>query len=270
MVTGMQGSRARSALADSTFSDVRWVSETASTNDDLHALAVDGAPEGVVIVADHQSAGRGRLDRSWQAPSGSSLLVSMLVRPGLAVDQTHLVTAAVACSAVQACVDVADYEPSLKWPNDVVVLAESGDVQGKLAGVLAESVVVRDQIDAVVVGIGLNVNWPAQLPDDLQGIAIALNHVVGHEVDREDLLIALLRRLHQWRAALTDPAGRDRLMQRYRDSCSTLGAKVRVDLLTESFDGTAVDVTSDGHLVVDTERGRRVVVAGDVVHLRTS
>lgn len=248
---------------------MRWVSETESTNDDVLAEARNGAPEGVVLVADHQRAGRGRLDRTWQAPPQSSLLVSILMRPALTPVDAHLAATAVACAAVEGCADVAGVDLRLKWPNDLVVVDREGMVTGKLAGVLAESIVEEGQLRAVVVGIGINVNWPADLPPDLAGIAVALNHLLGHEVDREDVLVAVLRRLETWRAALDAADGRERLVDRYRQLCVTLGATVQVDLQGRSFAGQAVDITPEGHLVVDAEGERREVVAGDVVQVRT-
>jgi BirA family biotin operon repressor/biotin-[acetyl-CoA-carboxylase] ligase len=270
MVTGVQGSRARSALAGTRFADVRWVGETTSTNDDLQALVLEGTTDDVVLVADHQTAGRGRLGRTWEAPPASSLLVSVLVHVALDPAQAHLVATATACAAAEACERVAGVVPALKWPNDLVIVDGDHIVRGKLAGILAESVVEAGRLEAVVVGVGINVNWPAELPAELDGIAIALNHVVEREVDREDLLVALLERLEVWLAAIEHPAGRAALLRRYRAACSTLGARVRVELSSESFEGTAVAIDDDGHLVVahDADRRRREVVAGDVVHVR--
>jgi BirA family biotin operon repressor/biotin-[acetyl-CoA-carboxylase] ligase len=266
----MHGSRARSALAGSTFADVRWVDQTGSTNDDVLAIARNGGPEGVVVVAEHQTAGRGRLDRSWQAPAGSSLLVSILVRPSLPPEDAHLVSTAVAVAAAEACADVAGVAPVIKWPNDMLLGDDDGTVRGKVAGILAETVIERGELQAVVVGIGLNVNWPRELPAELQGIATALNHAAGVEVDREDLLIALLRGVARWRHRLDSDEGRHELVDRYRELCATIGARVRVDLREESFVGTALDVSAEGHLHVqpDGETGAREVVAGDVVHVR--
>jgi BirA family biotin operon repressor/biotin-[acetyl-CoA-carboxylase] ligase len=272
MVTGVQGSRARSALAGTRFGDVRWVDETTSTNDDLRRLAQAGASGDVVLVADHQTAGRGRLGRSWEAPPKSSLLVSVLVRVGLDPAQAHLVSTAAGCAATEACAQVADVRPKLKWPNDLVLVDERGAVRGKLAGILAESIIDGDRLDAVVVGVGMNVNWPEQLPPELDGIAISLNHVVGADVDREDLLVALLERLAVWLGPIDTADGRARLLAHYRAACSTLGARVRVELANESFQGEAVDIDGDGHLVVidEADRERRTVVAGDVVHIRSA
>jgi BirA family biotin operon repressor/biotin-[acetyl-CoA-carboxylase] ligase len=141
--------------------------------------------------------------------------------------------------------------PALKWPNDLVADGR------KLAGVLAETAP-----PAVVVGVGINVNWPQPLPVELEGTATALNHVSGRVVDGEDLLAALLETL----GALYPDW--DRVAAEYRRACSTVGQVVRVELGHESVEGTAVDLTDEGHLLLDVEGRYRIVASGDVVHLR--
>ena len=132
------GDRARAALAGSRFADVRWVAETGSTNADLLALARDGAPEGIVLVADHQTAGRGRLGRTWEAPPGASLLVSVLLRPPAAV--ADAVTMAAGVAMADAVDEVAGVHARLKWPNDLVVAVDGPTADDrKLAGILAEA-----------------------------------------------------------------------------------------------------------------------------------
>jgi BirA family biotin operon repressor/biotin-[acetyl-CoA-carboxylase] ligase len=209
-----------------------------------------------VVVADHQTAGRGRLDRTWEAPPGSSLLLTALLRPSLAAPRIHLVTMAVALAAADACAEVAGFSPELKWPNDLVVGGR------KLAGVLAEASFDGTELQWVVVGIGVNVNWPDDLPAELDGIAVAANHVAGRRVDRERLLVELLTRLETRYSSLDSVTGD------YRARCATIGRDVRVDLPGETFEGRAVDVDEDGHLVVDTVDRARTVAAGDVVHVR--
>jgi BirA family biotin operon repressor/biotin-[acetyl-CoA-carboxylase] ligase len=264
----MTGDRARSALAGTRFADVRWVQETGSTNTDLLDLARAGAAEGVVLVADHQSQGRGRLGRTWQAPPGSSLLVSILLRPPLAVDRAFAATMAVGLSAASACLASTGWMPSLKWPNDLVAIRDDG-ARRKLGGMLTETVVDGPRLDALVVGIGVNVNWPDDLPDELREIATAINHEVGREVDREDLLVALLRELDAHYAAFDDRAAHDALVDAYRRSSATLGHRVRAELADEHVEGTAVDLTPEGHLVLDLDDGtQREVVTADIVHLR--
>ena len=282
MVTCVPGGRARSGLAGgpgARFADVRWVAETASTNADAMELARQGEPEGIVLVADHQTAGRGRAGRSWTAPPGAGLLLSVLLRPPAPV--VDLATMAVAVSAATAVARVAGFEPRLKWPNDLVWPGDGSAPDRKLAGILAEadwpvtapiSAGWRDPADhdrtAVVVGIGINVTWPADLPEELADIAVAINHVVDRAVDREDLLVALLEELGPRYAALV-AGDRVALMDEWRARSATLGRMVRVDLGADDVEGKAVDVTADGHLVVETLEGvRRVFAVGDVVHLR--
>ncbi len=281
MFTGMPGDRARSALAGTRFEDVRWVSETGSTNADALELARQGGAEGVVLVADHQRAGRGRRGRTWEAPAGSSLLCSVLLRPpSRAVGGTTMAMAVAAASAVE---QVAGFAPGLKWPNDLVVAGPGGVGDRKLAGILAEAdwpagSAVADgwrqpephERAVVVVGIGLNVNWPADLPADLAELAVAANHLAGHDVDREELLAALLVGLDRLYGDLvTGGAAAEAVFDEWRRRSATLGRRVRVDLGRHEVEGVAVDVTGDGHLVVETPAGSlRTFAAGDVVHLR--
>ena len=253
--------------------DVRRTPETTSTNADLLALARSGAPEGVVLVADHQTAGRGRLDRTWEAPPGASLLTSILLRPSdpprsLAVDQLHLVANAVGIAAAVAARRVSGAEVDLKWPNDLVI--STADGVRKVSGILAESILSDGRVDALVVGIGINVNWPADLPPDLADIAIALNHAAGRAVDRLELLGELLAELGRCYASLASADGRAALLGEYRSLSATIGSRVRVELPGETFEGDAIDLTAEGHLlVVDECPDRpREVVAGDVVHVR--
>jgi BirA family biotin operon repressor/biotin-[acetyl-CoA-carboxylase] ligase len=232
------------------FTDVRWVEETDSTNTRLLDDARSGAAEGRVLVADHQTAGRGRLGRRWEAPPGSALLVSVLVRPSLPVARAHLVTMAAGLAASDACDAVAGVRPGLKWPNDLVV------DDAKLAGLLAESVVDGDALRALVVGMGLNVTAaPAE------GATCLADHAEAG-VERRDLLDAWLARLDARLDSL------DEVLGDYRPRCATLGRDVRVERPDGVVEGRAADVTDDGHLVVDTGAGRVDLAVGDVVHVR--
>lgn len=261
--------RLDAAVAGTRFTEVRWVVETGSTNADLLVEAGAGPAADVVLVADHQGAGRGRLDRTWEAPPGSSLLVSVLLRPALAPDELHLVSTAVGVAAVEAVRAVA-VPAALKWPNDLVV--ETPDGVRKLAGILAEARLQGSTVEAVVVGIGINVNWPEPLPEELARIAVAANQVVGHDLDRVALLGSFLVALDAELAHLATGPGRATLLTRYRDRCATLGAAVRVELADETFEGRAVRVDDAGHLVVEVagEPDERVIAAGDVVHVRVA
>jgi len=228
------------------------LAETASTNTVALAAGAEGEPEGYVVVADHQTAGRGRMGRTWVAAPGTALLVSVLLRPP--PEAAHVAVSAVACAAAAACERVAGVSPALKWPNDLV----AGD--RKLAGVLAET---PGNVACVVVGLGLNVHVPPDRPASLSGLAVDLDELAGRRVARGELLDAVLMEL-----ALRYE-GLDRVMDEYRARCSTIGRDVRVVQADSELVGRATAVADDGSLAVATAGGGEVTVsAGDVVHLR--
>jgi BirA family biotin operon repressor/biotin-[acetyl-CoA-carboxylase] ligase len=212
-------------------------------------------------------------------------------------------TMAVALAVAEAVEEVTGVTPRLKWPNDLVLPAPGavtsrrtdvdwtaggapdgtakGGVDRKLGGILAEAdwpagsdvaagyrrPSSRQRV-VVVVGVGLNVNWPVDLPDELAESATAINHVTGATVDRGDLLVSILRRLDRHYSSLV-AGDRAAVFDAWRARSATLGRRVRVDLGPDDVEGTAVDVTDDGHLVVRTDDGdRRTFAVGDVVHLR--
>lgn len=240
---------------------VETVDEIDSTNRVLLERARAGEPHGRVLVADHQTAGRGRLGRAWEAPPGASLLASVLLRPDLEVADASLVTMAAGLAAVDACSGVAGVRPTLKWPNDLVI--DRPDGTRKLAGLLAESLVEGGRLAALVVGIGLNVNWPHPLPAALDGIATALNHETGHDIDRRTVLEA-------WLGAFAHRYDRlDRgVIDDYRSACSTLGRRVRVERHDDVLEGMATDIDEAGRLLVEMAGTVHTVTIGDVVHLR--
>jgi BirA family biotin operon repressor/biotin-[acetyl-CoA-carboxylase] ligase len=227
---------------------VEWFATLDSTN--RHALdcAREGADDGLVVVADEQTAGRGRLGRTWESPPGSSLLVTVLLRQ---TGGDHAVMAA-GVALARAVEQVAAIDVALKWPNDLVV----GD--RKLAGLLAEA-----ESDALVIGAGCNVNWET-FPDELEGTATACNLEAGHAVDRDALLDAYLDELVATRAAGAP------LLDEYRARLATLGLRVRVrHVRGDDIEGIALGVTDDGALVVRDDVGvEHTVVAADVHHLR--
>ena len=238
--------------------EIRWFDQVDSTNAYVREQARFGAHEGLVAVADHQTAGRGRLGRRWESPPGVSLLASVLLRPNIDPADLHLCTTVVALAAMDACRVVAGVGTLLKWPNDLLVDGS------KVAGILAEAEFAGADLAAVVVGIGINVGWPG--PPEAGGTS--LEAATGSPVDRRVLLHALLAALSERRAGLEAAAGRRALADEGRRRCATLGQQVRVTLEGEEITGQAVAVDDAGHLVVETPTGSRRVTAGDVVHLR--
>lgn len=262
------------------FTEIRRFGELDSTNRYLLDEARGGAGEGLVVTADHQTAGRGRLGRRWEAPAGSNLLVSVLLRPDLRVEELHLCTLSMALAARSACVEAAGVEAVLKWPNDLVV------GERKLAGILAETTTGAGRSEApgagsppraVVVGLGLNVGWPGPesdpgavaVPEDLLDRATSLRRESGTRIEPSDLLGVVLGHLENRLDDLASAEGRGRLVAEYRRVCTTLGRDVMVSLAGEMVRGTVADISVEGHLLLDVGAGIRTVTAGDVVHLRT-
>ncbi|WP_300011377.1 biotin--[acetyl-CoA-carboxylase] ligase [Pseudonocardia sp.] len=240
------------------------VERTGSTNADLMAAAVAGAPDRTVLVAEHQEAGRGRLARSWVSPPGSGLTVSVLFRPaGVSPSRFSWLPLLAGLAVLETVRSFTSAPAGLKWPNDLLLGAEPR----KVAGILAE--VADPSRPAVVVGIGLNVD---SAPPD-QPAACSLADETGQGVDRAAVLVELLTRLAEreaaWREERGDPEV-TRLRADYRAACASLGVPVRVELPGgASVSGIAEDVDGDGRLLLlDAGRHRRAVAAGDVVHLR--
>jgi BirA family biotin operon repressor/biotin-[acetyl-CoA-carboxylase] ligase len=228
---------------------VEHFAEVDSTNRYVLDAARAGAADGLVAVADVQTAGRGRLDRTWKAPPGSSLLVSALVRTEGDAGPVVMAAAVALAGAVDR---VAGVPARLKWPNDVVVQDR------KLAGLLAERAG-----NALVVGAGCNVNWE-RFPDDLAGSATSCNLEAGRPVDRDVLLVAFLEGF----AMVLQRGGG--VVEEYRARLATLGRRVRVEPVRgDPLLGTAVHLTDDGALVVRDDAGTdHTVATADVAHLR--
>ncbi|GAA3829126.1 biotin--[acetyl-CoA-carboxylase] ligase [Streptomyces coacervatus] len=247
--------------------EVEVVQSTGSTNSDLVALAGAGkAGEGAVLVAEEQTAGRGRLDRQWTAPARSGLFFSVLLKPGgVPVARWGWLPLLTGVAVATGLSRSAGVDTALKWPNDLLV--SIGGEERKAGGILAE----RAGDDAVVVGVGINVTLREnELPVPQAG-SLALAGAVS--TDRDPLLRAMLRSLEEWygrwRDAGGDPAASG-LQETYAAGCATLGRTVRAELPGDrSLVGEAVAVDGDGRLVIATEDGvQEPVGAGDIVHLR--
>ncbi|MET9824629.1 MULTISPECIES: biotin--[acetyl-CoA-carboxylase] ligase [Streptomyces] len=243
------------------------VQRTGSTNSDLVARAAEGdLAEGVVLVAEEQSAARGRLDRRWTAPPRSGLFFSVLLRPAeVPVTRWGWLPLLTGVAVATGLSRVAGVDTALKWPNDLLVTV--GGEERKAGGILAE----RAGTDGVVIGVGINVSLRAdELPVPRAG-SLALAGATG--TDRDPLLRGVLRSLEdwygRWRAADGDPAASG-LQETYAAGCATLGRMVRAELPGDrSLVGEAVAVDGDGRLVLATEAGvQEPVGAGDIVHLR--
>jgi BirA family transcriptional regulator, biotin operon repressor / biotin---[acetyl-CoA-carboxylase] ligase len=259
--------RLRRAFAqDARWHEVRVIGSCESTNAEVAAAARAGSPEGLVVLAEQQTAGRGRLGRQWASPPRAGVLMSVLLRPGVAGPGRPGVEPAAwpllpllsGVAAVEAVRAVGRVEAMLKWPNDVIV------DERKLGGILTERV-----DDAVVVGIGLNVSMRS---DELPVQTATSLAVAGGGTDREilakELLRALGRRYDRWR----DTAGSmESVIPAYRELCETIGAQVEVQLPGgDVVRGTVTGIDDTGRLVIaDDETGvERGWLVGDVTHVR--
>ena len=236
---------------------VEYHESIGSTNDRARERAADGDRD-IVVVADEQTGGRGRLERSWDSPPGG-IWASTVLDPTLPAAHVPLVTLAAGVAVVDACRAVG-VEATLKWPNDVLVGDDPDSERGgrKLAGILTEMEGEADRVSWLLVGIGLNANIaPEALPND----ATSLKEQDG-DVDRRMVLQTILGSL----SALV--AAPETIIEQWRAYSSTLGRAVRVDTGREQLVGQAVDVQFPGALVVDTDSGEEVIHAGDCEHLR--
>ncbi len=254
------------------FFSITHVEETGSTNADLLAMASSGRPEGAVRVTDHQTAGRGRQDRSWHDGPGDSLLMSVLLRPPPALAPViPFIVGLAAVDAVAATLaalapDRVEHGAALKWPNDVLVPALG---ERKLAGILAEATTAAGAglpPLAVVVGMGMNLRWSAPPPPEIAVKAATLTEVAGCDVDRWAVAEQVLMGLERWlgRAERDGPRA---LLDQYRPRCLTLGRQVRMQTPVDVIEGEAMAVADDGGLVISGPTGSVTVYAGDAHHI---
>ncbi len=240
---------------------VEVLDEVASTNAEAARRAHDGAPDGLVIAAEHQTAGRGRLDRTWQTPRGSAVVFSLLLRPE-APTRSWPWLPLLTGYAVDKALRASGLDAGVKWPNDVLI----GDK--KVAGILVERIDTPDG-PAAVVGVGINVGLrPDELPVPT---ATSLEIELGRPVDRTDVLVVALNAVRE--AVDAWEMGGDlngmRLQESYAAACVTVGRDVRVELPDgTALAGRAVEVDPTGQLVVEHDGVRTAVAAGDVVHVR--
>ena len=237
--------------------EIRVVDETMSTNADVRTAAEAGTAEGLVVIAERQTSGRGRLDRVWASPPRAGVLLSMLLRPDVPPPALPLIPLLSGVTVVEAVRAVANLPARLKWPNDVLVDGR------KLGGLLVERTA-----DAVVVGVGLNVSTRQQELPVPTATSIAL---AGGVADREQLVKELLRAFERRYVAYTAARGApDSVLPAYREVCETIGQQVTVQVADGPVEvGTATAVDDNGMLVVrDADGVERSWSAGDVVHLR--
>ncbi len=227
-------------------------------------MASEGVAEGFSIVADEQTAGRGRLQRAWSSPKGAGLYFSILLRPAIPQEHSPLITFMAALAVGDALQEAAGVQADIKWPNDLL------SDERKICGILAEAIETPAG-RAVVVGIGINLTQNA-FPPELANVATSVSEVTGQPPERETILTALLRALVRWYSLLHEPDGREKIVAAWcnRSSYAT-GKFVQVSNGDEVWQGTTNGVERDGALRLSTANGEiKVVRAGDVCSVRSS
>lgn len=239
--------------------DIRVFRETTSTNDVVEKLAADGVKEGVVVFAEAQSKGRGRLGRRWVSPPGKGLWFSILLRPALRPVETTQLTVATAIALARAIRQTTRLQPQVKWPNDILVKHR------KVAGILMEMAAETDVVKHVILGIGIDVNLSSNdFPAEIKEHATSLRIERSHAVNRAELAVAVLRELdddyHRLRQGQFEAVAEE-----WTRACSTIGQMVAVRMGETVVRGRAEALDTDGALVVRTQHGRPVrIVGGDV------
>ena len=230
-----------------------YLQTTSSTQDVARAEAEAGGPVGTAVLAEEQTAGRGRLGRAWVSPAGKNIYVTLVMRPPA---PKLRVLSIVSPLAIAEALEGIGLAPRLKWPNDVLVGGR------KIAGILIETELSGDAVKYALVGIGLNVNFDVETTPEIADIATSVRRELGRDASREELLAAVL---NAFEARYEQALEGDAVFQAWRSRLETLGRRVRATLGELVEEGVAEDVDAEGNLLVRRDDGSLAVVeAGDV------
>ncbi len=236
---------------------MRCLPSASSTQDVARAEAEGGAPEGTVVLAEEQTAGRGRLGRSWVSPAGTNLYLTIVMRPD--VERLRSLSMVAPLAVAEAVEETAGLSPRIKWPNDVLIGGR------KLAGVLIETELSGQAVRYSLVGIGLNVNLDVERAPEIADIATSLKRETGHEMSREAVLASLLNRFEALYIVAQQGSA---VHEAWRSRLETLGRQVRARFGQQVEEGLAEDVDAEGSLILRRPDGSRVTVAAGDVTLR--
>ncbi len=240
-----------------------YYEEIGSTNDEAFHLGVAGAPEGTVLIAESQMAGKGRMQRVWYSPPGANIYTSIILRPMFEAPRAPQISIAAGVAVAEILEDYCPGKVRLKWPNDVLIEGK------KICGILAQMKMSGGDIDFIVVGIGMNINLSyEQFPKDIQKIATSLSIETGREISRADLIIRLYENVAKWYRELAQ-YGFDPVREKWLSLSCMIGQPVSVMFQDERVSGRAVGLGEDGSLVLLTNQNEtRLVSAGDATILK--
>ncbi len=240
---------------------LHYFNETGSTNIDAKRYAEEGEPHGTTVVANMQSAGRGRRGRLWQSPAGSAIYMTILLKPQFVPDKASMLTLVMALSVADAIVEVTGLSAGIKWPNDIVVNKK------KVCGILTEMNAELDYIQYVVIGVGINVNnnSPEEFPEEIRQTATSLKIETGMQISRAALLERVLAHFEKNYDIFTKTLNLCALMEAYDARLLNLNAEVRVLDPKGEYTGVARGINPAGELLVEKENGEVAsVYAGEV------
>ncbi len=237
--------------------DLILLSEVVSTNVVAQEMAISGAPEGTVVIAEIQRGGKGRLGRKWFSPKGN-LYLSVILRPDIAMHKAPVITLMGAVAIASAIRKQCGLAPGIKWPNDVLLRGR------KVCGLLSEMSAEQDRIRYLVLGIGVNVNMELRsLPVDVEAVSTTLAREAGQEIDRTLLLRSLLRELDKWYASFL--ANEQDILREWMSLNITVGSRVQVSGAGRIIEGLAQRIDGEGRLIIRQDDGSfQTVAAGDV------
>ncbi len=239
-------------------SHIKYFTSTDSTNNQAKKLAIQGALDGTVVISEEQGGGRGRLARSFFSPKYKGIWFSVILRPEFLPQEAPKCTLMAAVAIAKAIDDVTNIKVGIKWPNDILYNGK------KLVGILTEMNAEMDCVNYIVIGMGINVNVSyEEMPDDIKNIATSLSQISGKTISRLDLLKSILFHLENLYLSVQQD-GFSSVLQEWRKYSITLNKDIKVIGTNETFEGVAVDIDTDGALLVNTNGQIKRVLAGDV------
>ncbi len=237
---------------------IEYHEEVESTNTEALHLAQQGAPEGTVVIADAQSAGRGRLKRNWESPPSMNLYLSAILRPDVPAQSASLIPLVVGVAVADVVSQYCPGQVRLKWPNDVLVGGK------KICGILAEMRTRADRVAFVIAGIGVTLNMKKlHLPRELRETATSLQMETKREIDRLDFAVRLLETLERWYRIYLN-GGQEHIRQSWLKYADIVGRKIEVVYQSDIQRGTVIGLDEQGALLLQSDGGVRQVLAGDV------
>lgn len=235
-----------------------YLKETDSTNEEARRQAVRGACHGTLVVAERQTAGRGRRGRNWFSPEGGSIYMSLLLRPSLALEKVSMLTLVMALAVCRAIKEVCGLETAIKWPNDILLKAK------KVCGILTELEMKEGRIDSLVIGVGINIGQ-REFPGEISEMAASLQQESSKPVDREKLIERVMVSFEECYESFLQSTDLSLLRQEYNDRLVNRGKRVRVMGAQEEWTGEALGINAAGELLVRRKEGNiERVFAGEV------